>query len=76
LAFDVTYVEDMPQDCWRCPCSVAVSRNEVYCHSLKQQIEVRSFGRPDYCTIRESEKFNSLKEAIQLSELVKHIYKS
>ena len=52
MAFIVKYIQDIPQNCSECPCSVHLAPSEVYCNARQKHFEVKD-TRPDECGMME-----------------------
>lgn len=52
MAFVVKYLQDIPQNCSECPCSIHITKDEVYCHALQKHMTV-SDKRPSECGMME-----------------------
>lgn len=53
MPFLVKYLQDIPQNCSECPCSIHITPKEVYCNALQKYMIV-SNKRPSECEIIES----------------------
>lgn len=54
MAFVVKFErDDTPKDCFRCPISVSVSSECVYCPSQGKHVHAKEEERPASCTIME-----------------------
>lgn len=52
MAFVVKYLQDIPQNCSECPCSVHITKDEVYCNARQKHFVV-SDKRPEECSMME-----------------------
>lgn len=57
MPFLVEYLQDIPQNCSECPCSVHITPTEVYCNARQKHFEVTDH-RPSECEIIERIKEN------------------
>lgn len=48
MAFLVKYLQDIPNNCSECPCSVHVTPTEVYCNARQKHFAVTD-TRPSEC---------------------------
>ena len=54
MPFLVKYIQDIPQNCSECPCSIHITPTEVYCNDLQKHFTVTE-SRPAGCDMIEYE---------------------
>jgi hypothetical protein len=52
MPFLVKYLQDIPQNCSECPCSVHITPTEVYCNARQKHFTVTK-KRPAECGMME-----------------------
>ena len=60
MPFVVKYLQDIPQNCSECPCSIHITKDEVYCHALQKHFTVID-KRPSECGMMECNEINEEK---------------
>ena len=52
MSFLVEYIQNIPNNCSECPCSVHVTPKEIYCNARQKHFEVTN-NRPEECRMME-----------------------
>lgn len=52
MAFLVKYIQDIPQNCSECPCSIHITPKEIYCNARQKHFEITN-KRPAECGMME-----------------------
>ena len=58
MPFLVKYLQDIPQNCSECPCSIHITPKEIYCNARQKHFVV-SDNRPEECEMTDA---NEIKE--------------
>ena len=61
MSFMVKYLQDMPNNCSECPCSIHITKDEVYCNALQKHFKVTD-TRPDECCMIKNNEWHSIKK--------------
>lgn len=74
MPFLVKYLQDIPQNCSECPCSIHITPKEIYCNARQKHFTVTN-GRPAECDmiaceetkveIKDINLFNKIQEELK-----------